>query len=322
MEFYEFLTMYDISKRIKKQTNFPFESDHVKYYAEFKKACIANIGTINTRDAVASFNQCLAEANYIENNRPYYNVYPTITKYLINLKEDKVPANLIRLPHRAIAFRFSHTETNFTFQDNNKSYSLRTVFVTYVKKEEILKVDGKDKSVTHDVMILWMDFGEVHTERISQTESVEVPIYTYKILYTDTNVTLEEAINASNKGKYEGLRIPDDIVNKVIRCVVSCCLISTDLEDGLIEPDVLSKDREKYQSTRDHKYVEKAIRRGKHGYLVGANLTISPHWRSGSPIALYWTGPGRTVPLYRPRKGAIVHRKQVKELPTGYADNV
>lgn len=318
MQFHEFATMYDVSRRLNKQLGIKKDQTAQEHYAGFKSVCVRDLAdpTTNKKDVAASFNQCLAEADFIADNRPYYNVYPTITKYLINLKEDKVPVNLIKLPHRVVAFRFATTETAFNFEDNGITYGLRTAFVSYTNQDEILKVGGG--KIENDMMIIWMDFGEEQTVQVSEHETVTLPVYTYKILHVNTNKTLEEAINDSKKGGYDGLQIPDNVVTNIIRCIASCCLISRDLEDGLIEPDVLTKDREKYRETHDQKYVDKAIRRGKHGFLVGADLVVSPHWRSGSPLALYWTGPGRTIPLYRTRKGAIIHRKKVKELPSGY----
>lgn len=318
MEFYSFRTMYDIDKSVGKRLHGRNNITPHEYYIKHRNIAVSNLSnpSYNKRDAVAAFNQALAELAFIENNRPYYNVYPTMTKYLINLKEDRVPSHLVKLPYNAVAFRFSDTENAFDFRYNNVIYKLKTVFVSYADDNEILNINvHKIGNLKRDIMILWMDFGE-----ILAVEGIEVPVYTYKILQITENKTLEESIEQSKIGAYEGVQIPEDIITKVIKCIASCCLISRDIEDGLIEPDVLSKDRDKYKESRDYKYVDKAIRRGKFGYLVGADLTINPHWRAGCPIALYWTGPGRTVPLYRPRKGAIVHRKKIDSLPTGYGD--
>lgn len=322
MQFHDYSTLYDVSRRIGKRLGKKMPDTYIEYYKQFKLTSIQDIheSRISRKDAVVNINQCLAEIDYINNNRPYYIVYPTITKYLINLKEEKVPVNLIKLPHRAIAFRFADTENAFDFQYDGKTYKLRTVFATYTRQEEILRLDH-GTPIDHDIMILWIDIGETQTAHINPTETIELPVLTYKILHLNTpGKTLEESIEESKKGEVEGLRIPEEILTNIIRCIASCCLISKDMDDDLIEPDVLTADRDKFHETRDPKYIEKAKRRGKNGFLIGASLTISPHWRSGSPIALYWTGPGRTVPLYRPRKGALVHRKKIQELPTGYEE--
>lgn len=320
MQFHDYSTLYDVSRRLGKQFGKKMPETITDYYRTFKLTSIHDIQASRThsqhKDAVAALNQCLAETDYIENDRPYYIVYPTITKYLINLKEEKVPANLIKLPHRAITFRFADTETAFDFQDKGKTYKLRTVFATYTQQEEIRRIDN-GQPINHDIMILWIDVGETHQATINN-QTLDLPILTYKILHLNTpDKTLKDTIEES-KGEVEGLRIPEEILTNIIRCIASCCLISKNMDDGLIEPDVLTADRDKYHETHDPKYIEKAKRKGKNGFLIGASLTINPHWRSGSPLALYWTGPGRTTPIYRPRKGALIHRKKIQELPTGY----
>jgi len=321
MKFYEYATLYDVNRRISKRLGEKLDEERQEYYRKFKFAGFrdikASITPAQRKDAVAALNQCLAEIDYIDNDKPYYLVYPTITKYLINLKEEKVPVSLVKLPHRAIVFRFADTETAFDFTDKGKTYKLRTVFATYTKQEEIIRLDGK--SIANDIMILWIDVGETIVAPIGDVNTIEIPVLTYKILHVSTpGKTLDDAITESKLGEIEGLRIPDEVINNIIRCIASCCLISKDMEDGLIEPDVLAADRDKFRATHDPKYVEKAKRKGKNGFLIGATLTVNPHWRSGSLLALYWTGPGRTIPIYRPRKGALVHRKKIQNLPTGY----
>ena len=66
--------------------------------------------------------------------------------------------------------------------------------------------------------------------------------------------------------------------------------------------------------------VEKAIRRGNYGFNVGRSIEVSPHVRSSSPAALYWTGQGRKIPKIRFRRGTVVHRKRLASVPTGFLD--
>jgi len=86
----------------------------------------------------------------------------------------------------------------------------------------------------------------------------------------------------------------------------------------LVVPDVLADDKVKYAQSGDPRLVEKAHRRGKVGWNVGANIEVLPHYRSASPAALYWTGEGRKVPRIRFRKGCFVHRQKLSAVPTGY----
>ena len=93
------------------------------------------------------------------------------------------------------------------------------------------------------------------------------------------------------------------------------CLLENDPE--IISPDVLSKDRDKFDRTGEQKYVDKAHRRGKVGWDVGRHVEVAPHYRRPH-LALVWTGRGREVPKIVPRRGSVVHREVVEKLPSGF----
>ena len=88
----------------------------------------------------------------------------------------------------------------------------------------------------------------------------------------------------------------------------------------VVEPVVLRDDEDKYEKNPDPALVEKARRRGNYGWHVGKSIEVSPHVRAACPAALYWTGEGRRVPKIRFRRGSIVHRKKLAEMPTGYLE--
>ncbi|MFH1923922.1 MAG: hypothetical protein ABIP48_29025 [Planctomycetota bacterium] len=69
-----------------------------------------------------------------------------------------------------------------------------------------------------------------------------------------------------------------------------------------IEPDVLSKDRPRFEQTGDEKYVTKAHRRGKVGWNVGRQIEVAPHYRRPH-MALVWTGGFRTFTSCEGGKG-------------------
>ena len=82
---------------------------------------------------------------------------------------------------------------------------------------------------------------------------------------------------------------------------------------------MLSKDRDKFESTGDQEYVEKAHRRGKVGWDAGRHVEVIPRYRRPH-LMLAWTGTGRTVPKIVPRRGTIVHRQAVEKVPSGFGD--
>ena len=93
----------------------------------------------------------------------------------------------------------------------------------------------------------------------------------------------------------------------------------------LITPAILSKDRAEYDATGDEsrrRWLEqRAAKRLGGGFDIGRSLEIeratSPHWRSPH-LALFHTGPGRTVPMLKIRSGCVVIPKDMSSVPTGY----
>ena len=82
------------------------------------------------------------------------------------------------------------------------------------------------------------------------------------------------------------------------------CLLEND--PSVVEPDVLSKNRDRFEQTGDRKCVDKALRRGKVGWNVGRRIEVIPHYRRPH-LMLAWTGPGWAVPRVVPRQGSVVH---------------
>jgi hypothetical protein len=120
---------------------------------------------------------------------------------------------------------------------------------------------------------------------------------------------------------------------ELIKLILTICMLGND--HSIIQPDVLSKDREAWEATGDWKYVERARRRGKNGWEIGRNIeeriaqeieqetkkhgSVSPHWRNGGP-ALYWTGKGGKIPEIHWRNGCVVNREKLITMPTGHLD--
>jgi hypothetical protein len=61
-------------------------------------------------------------------------------------------------------------------------------------------------------------------------------------------------------------------------------------DPSVIEPDVLSKDRDKFEASGDAKYVHKAHRRGKIGWNLGRRIEVAR-----TTAARTWRWSGRVV---------------------------
>lgn len=132
---------------------------------------------------------------------------------------------------------------------------------------------------------------------------------------SDEGVTIEDEIaNRTNDLRSELVAL----VTFAIRMCVGVLLIGNDSD--LVEPDVLSKDRQRWEETRDYSIVERAQRRGKVGWIIGRKMESIPHYRRPH-LAIRWTEKGRSVPRIVPIKGSVVHRKKITDVPMGYLDD-
>ena len=164
-----------------------------------------------------------------------------------------------------------------------------------------------------DGFVLWVDTGE----RDKAPDGTLYPVHTYINLPMKRGMTLEESLRALpyDLSAYRGMMLPDEIRTGCARLACTICLLENDPE--LIEPDVLAKDRDKFEITRDAKYVERAKRRGKVGWNIGKSIEVIPHVRRPH-LALMHTGHGRMVPRIVLRKGSVIHREVVTHVPTGF----
>lgn len=93
-------------------------------------------------------------------------------------------------------------------------------------------------------------------------------------------------------------------------------------DPSFVTRDVLNEDVHKYESADEElrrRLEEKAKRRGRFGWTIGKQYECIPHLRRPH-FAIRWTGKGGETPKLRPIKAAVVHRKKLTEIPTGYRD--
>ena len=254
-------------------------------------------------DAVAMqsaqfFFQLSNERDWEQARRPYYNVWPSIVPMLTRLNLD-LDSGLIQLPLPALCVRLSKPQNPLTFDWQGQPFQIRCMLLGDMD-------DGQGISILIDV-------GEVMDNGV-----FIVPIYTYRNFPRKSGLTVEQSMAGLGKGVTAGIgvQVPDDLITDCVRLCCSLCLLEHDPE--IISPDVLSKDRDKFDRSGDEKYVEKAHRRGKVGWDVGRHVEVAPHYRRPH-MALVWTGRGRAVPKIVPRRGSVVHREVVEKLPSGFA---
>jgi len=253
-------------------------------------------------DALAShsaqfFFQVSNERDWEHARRPYYNVWPSIVPMLTRLNLD-LDSALIQLPLPALCVRLPKQHNPLTFDWRGKPFDIRCFLVGDMD-------GGKGISILIDV-------GET-----MDNGAFMVPIYSYRNFPRREGLTVEQSLSGLGRGVTAdvGVQIPDSLVTDCVRLSCSLCLLEND--PSIIEPDVLSKDRGKFEETGDQKYVDKAHRRGKVGWVVGRRIEVAPHYRRPH-LMLAWTGSGRAVPRVVPRRGSVVHRNIVEKVPSGW----
>jgi hypothetical protein len=281
-------------------------------YITVRDAC-SKVGVAADCDANAFYERALSDALAIQsaqfffqlNNerdweqarRPYYNVWPSIVPMLTKLNLD-LDSALIQLPMPALSIRLPTKQNPMTFQWRGQPFEIRCMLLGDMG-------DGQAISVLVDV-------GETMHNGVC-----DVPVYTYSNFPREKGLTVEQSLASLGKNRLAelGVQIPSDLVTDCVRLCCSLCLLEND--PSVIEPDVLSKDRDKFEQGGDQKYVDKAHRRGKIGWNVGRHIEVAPHYRRPH-MALVWTGRGRTVPKIVPRRGSVVHRELVEKVPSGF----
>lgn len=300
LNFHAFRTVYDTVRQQHRNLD-------VNQYA---KAVADSLENKRKRQAITQDqydNQCSAvimERSWINDRRPYYNVYPFVVDSLLRIKLEMtgidVWQSILNLPC-ALAINFA------VDREPNGLRSILYLRHSANSSEAKPQRVGHTKNTGNSLGILW-DVGR---------QDDGYPIYNMIRFLCDER-TVEQSIDAD---QYQGLNPTEIAVGKnAIRIVLSLAMMCDDPE--IVQPIVLNADRGKYEQTGDGKYVEKAIRRGVHGWTVGRDIEFVPHVRRPH-FGIRWMGHGdKKTPKIRPIKGSIVHREKVLEIPTGYAEGI
>ena len=287
MDFYTYTTTRDACKR----------SGAIEDPDEFYRAAFD--GAVQM-DSAQFYGQLNVEREWEQAKKPYYSVWPSIVPMLsrLNLALD---SGLIRLPMPALSIRLPKDKNPLSFDWKGEQVQIQCMLMGEIN-------EGRGLSIL-------IDIGEM----MGDGEGFGMPIYTYRNFRREPGLTMEEALQelGSNELAELGVQIPSDSISDCVRLCCTLCLLEDD--PSIIEPDVLSKDRRKFEGSGDQKYVEKAHRRGKVGWNVGRHIEVAPHYRRPH-MTLVWTGRGRAVPKIVPRRGTIVHREKVENVPSGFGE--
>lgn len=228
--------------------------------------------------------------------KPYYSIYPKIVK------------SLLRVPLDIKMERLEYPTSTSTLlirlaRGHELNGQVRAILVASMRHGY-----SKDKKVIP--MTMQCTNGEAYAA----------------LFECGLDVTLDTLIN-KQASLPEPNGLDTETVRQCMKLAVGVSLLDHDPE--LVMPDVLADDRDKVGLAMDPvllaKLTDKAQRRGKVGWIIGActepapGHTVSPHYRNPH-FAIRWTGAGRVKPVLTSIKGSIIHRNKMTEIPTGYLE--
>jgi hypothetical protein len=301
MLFNEFHDGYTIAKRngfVDKQTDFDAFMEAMDQMGHRMK----NSFTVR---------QVMLEKEWVAQCRPYYNVWPVIFDMVNKLKLD-IPCSAVQMPNQVFCLRLPAINNPLSFEGG-------TIKTIVFGTQPVSKSVGSREAA--DGMCLMLDTGELSEDRTC-------PIYTFKIFPWLSDQTIDYVMNSlpSHTSWFEGIVVPQDVITQAIKLAIVVCMIYKDPE--IVTPDVLAKDRSNYMealakgdAAKIASIEDRAKRRGKCAFNIGMSIESMPHYRRPH-MALFWMGKGRSLAKIQLRKGAIVHRDKLTNVPSGYVSTV
>lgn len=219
------------------------------------------------------------EKAWVRQRRPFYRVWPKILPMLLKLSLSMIPSSAVQLPQGLDALLIQLPIGNDI---------THTIIVGHMQtsKGPGVMVGSQDGKMTDGVPLVDM------------------------WLFPNDDTPINEAI--ANLRQVGPILANDSVRDSVLSLVATLCLLDDNPE--LISPVLLNADAGKTDIIR---LAEKARRRGRVGWDIGASIEVAPHFRRPHP-ALMWTGSGRTIPKVVLRNGSVVHRNKVTNIPEGY----
>jgi len=294
----------------------------VEFYKDMLTRVFFERYEIGAGASIEARNTFQIERLFVENRRPYYRVYPSIIKALLKVKLDKVPSESFSLPVDVLEIQLPEGDKSFSVVLDGEVVYCRAILAWYTDTITTESINNlKDITMGEfKTLAFYADFGE----RIGG-EDITVPLTEWCQIYLESGKTLQDCVDRTiakrNPDICKQSSMSPETVGSITRFLCGLSILSTDEADGIVKPEVLEADKLKYEKTRDPKFIEKAKRVGKIGWTIGEESSIaSPHIRSAH-MALFWTGPGRTIARIRHRRGCVVRREDITKVPTGYADD-
>lgn len=247
------------------------------------------------------------ERKWVKNQKPYYNCYPAILPMLLKLDLDIDCSLVNEIAIEPLELRLPKGGLDGLFTFANGKHQIQTVLFGI---QDVPLADGSNE--LGKGLVIAFDIGE--------TDPTGYPIYSMKFFPLRDGMTVNEACKLfpDHYSAIEGTVIPSSVITDTIK--LCCCIALIDHDSELLEPDILVSDKGRWLEANVEerlKLMARATRRGKNGWNLGASIEYVPHYRRPHP-ALVRYGKGRSLARIVFRRGSVVHKKKLKEIPTGF----
>lgn len=287
MKFYSWQTDFDIFReKHPKRQHLPYDEFYKMRVQDAKDYGVKPLGIMYDHE-------------WLQVGRPYYNIHPGMVNKLSKINLDKIPSNLVQMPHdtHCVNLRFAAPNENFVLKEaqvdlNPKSWTIDMPAGSWLRN--ILMLDHRVAGQTPHIGMLF-DFG-VRKE----TQNAPGKVYTRILLQLDARLSLqqslEECVQLEAKNSFF------KALETGVKIAASIGFLANSRAD-LVEYDVLSKFKEQFdkgdEATKQN-IIRKSRQRGKIGYNVGNDLMfLGALPRQGAQQA----GEGRELQYAHIREG-------------------
>lgn len=295
MQFYKYPSLWSLVKQNNLKGFFSDKVQFLEFYAS----------SAELQGNPFAYRRGMLERLWEGLERPYYNIFPAIVPMLLNLRLD-IPCSMLR------------------------NISIEPIEVRLPEDADIpglVWAEGRIKSLLMGIQPVVEDVGADHlipglvmAYDIGEIGEDGCPVLSFHFFPLRDDMTIEDAAKLlpAHESAGQGIVVPEEVRHAIIR--LCACIALIDSDSDIITPDILNRDKDKWENASESHRAEILKRskdRGKFGWNIGATIEYAPHFRRPHP-ALVRVGKGRTLTRIVMRKGSVVHRGKLTSVPSGF----
>ena len=258
--------------------------------------CMVESGSMDEPNAVSESLRLGEEYLWMLDGKPYYNIHPKLVGQLCNCNLSNLPSSFLEVPggFDTVLIRFADPSPELLVGEDEYVRCIlmaRSLLDLSETDSDALFEHGKrpaDLRSVADKLTLRIDLGDRGDyDNLSYIREWTIgvrlsPDRTLDEEFASFEATAPELIAPGTRRR--------EVLGNCLRLIATVGLIANSPEEKLLQYDVLSKDRQAFSKANDERrqqLIDRARRRGKHGWNVGTNelfVADVPNW-SASPTA-------------------------------------